>query len=683
MKNRYAALLLLIPILIWGQQSKYNSLATNWIHAHSKELGLSKDPELKLGFSYVGPGGETLRYYQFIGETKIWDHEVLVHFDLEGNVSYYDSTCKLFSGQPINRILITKTESIQKSNKANNLVESQIGFQDSMIYLINSNGVLRYQYRVITNPLSGVASWEVWVDAETGEVSTPIDNAIYHHKNRPFPKKAISKLFPLANNMSVVSGTAKIYNPDPLSQTQHAYAGNYSDNNDATNVDLDNARVSVTLPEIDLTSGVYKLKSSFVEIKDFEAPNKGLFTQATSAFIFNRNQDGFEAVNAFYHLDNSLRYINQTLGITCRPSLNSGVLQFDPSGLSAADNSHYLPATDQIAFGEGGVDDAEDADVLLHEFGHGIHDWMTNGSSSSAQGLGEGSGDYWAQSYSRSLNQWPSTADAYQWMFSWDGHNTYWDGRVTNYDAIYPSGLVNDLHTDGQIWATALMRIWDTLGRTKTDKAFLQGLALTNSSSNQQTAAVAVRQAAINMNYSCADVKVFTDEFTATGYTMPSIALRINCPTAQTFQADATNSWSYTSFVDQTNAISTNCDAVISQSPLVGTIVAPGTYPVTMTAVLGTTTKTCVFNVTVTPNLSTNNFQAEQIVVFPNPAFNELYFKGVPGGTTFELNSVLGQQILTQKTDASDFKLDISTLQSGVYLLQFKELGVTKKFVKK
>ncbi|OYU84632.1 MAG: hypothetical protein CFE24_05560 [Flavobacterium sp. BFFFF2] len=683
MKKSYLAVLLLIPFLFWGQQSKYDSFATNWIHMHLKELGLSEGAVLKLGFSHIGPGGETLRYYQFIGDTKVWDHEVLVHFDLKGELSFYDSTCKIFSNTLINSIKLTNDEAVLIANKANDLGESQIGFQESNLYLFNKNGALMYQYRVITNPLSGVASWEVWVDAETGLTTIPKDNAIYHHNNRSLPKPKLKKLFPFASNMSVSTGTAKIYNPDPLSQTQHAYAGNYSDNNDATNVDLDNARVDVTLPEIDLTSGIYKLKSSFVEIKDFEAPNKGLFTQSTSAFVFTRNQDGFEAVNAFYHLDNSLRYINQTLGITCRPSLNAGVLQFDPSGLSAADNSHYLPSSDQIAFGEGGVDDAEDADVLLHEFGHGIHDWMTNGSSSSAQGLGEGSGDYWAQSYSRSLNQWPSTSDAYQWMFSWDGHNTYWSGRVTNYDAVYPSGLVNSIHTDGQIWATSLMRIWDVIGKMKTDKAFLQGLALTNSSSNQQKAAVAVRQAAIDMNYSCADVKVFTDEFTATGYTMPNIALKINCPIEQTFQADASNSWAYTSFADQTNAISTNCDAVISQNPAAGTIVAPGTYPVTMSAVLGTTTKTCVFNVTVLPDLSINDIQLRQISVFPNPAANELYIKGIPEGTSFELHSVLGQKILTHRSETSNLQLDISSLQSGVYLLNFKELGVAKKFVKK
>ena len=38
------------------------------------------------------------------------------------------------------------------------------------------------------------------------------------------------------------------------------------------------------------------------------------------------------------------------------------------------DNSFFSPATRKIKYGSGGVDDAEDADVILHEYGHAIQD---------------------------------------------------------------------------------------------------------------------------------------------------------------------------------------------------------------------------------------------------------------------------------------------------------------------
>ena len=42
-----------------------------------------------------------------------------------------------------------------------------------------------------------------------------------------------------------------------------------------------------------------------------------------------------------------------------------------PHGFNGADNSSYSPGTGRLQFGEGGVDDAEDSDVVHHELGHG------------------------------------------------------------------------------------------------------------------------------------------------------------------------------------------------------------------------------------------------------------------------------------------------------------------------
>ena len=99
-------------------------------------------------------------------------------------------------------------------------------------------------------------------------------------------------------------------------------------------------------------------------------------------------------------------------------------------------------------------------------------------------------------------------------------------GKNYKYTAVYPTGLTGVIHTDGQIWASALMRIYDKIGKQKTDRAFLEGLALTGSSTNQQEAAIAVRQAAIDMlgqfGFTCTDVNTITEEFTNTGYVLPT-----------------------------------------------------------------------------------------------------------------------------------------------------------------
>src|SRR6185369_15961153 len=66
------------------------------------------------------------------------------------------------------------------------------------------------------------------------------------------------------------------------------------------------------------------------------------------------------------------------------------------------DNSFYRNGTKKltITFGKGGVDDAEDAEVVVHEYGHSVQDDQVPGfgSSEEAGSIGEAFGDYLAVS---------------------------------------------------------------------------------------------------------------------------------------------------------------------------------------------------------------------------------------------------------------------------------------------
>ncbi|MCQ4141993.1 T9SS type A sorting domain-containing protein [Chryseobacterium sp. EO14] len=507
---------------LMGQESSLESSARKWITENSSNLGVQNFSQFKLNFVRKSSSGETLRFQQLMKEIPVFQSELVVHFNKNGGISYTSAESFKKDIKEINVIpSFASSDALAKAHQASH-TKGRITLEETKLYVyLTDSGDTKLVYRVLTSSFENPGSWETIIDAQTGEVISVKDVAYYYKEKEKNPEKKSNKKNTKAKKV-LVSGTGYIFNPDPLSKMQVAYAGQYVDNNDATNASLDAARTLVTIPELDLTAGVYKLKGSYAEIKDLETPSTGLFTQSTNQFLFNRNDQGFEAVNAYWHIDNSLRYINQTLNIDCKPLTNAGILWFDPHGLDGDDNSYY--SNGQLVFGEGGVDDAEDADVVLHELGHGIHDWLTNGSLSQVQGLSEGCGDYWAQSYSRSLNQWPSSAAAYNWMFSWDGHNEYWSGRITNYTVLYPgSGAI---HTRGQIWASALMRIYDKIGKAKTDRAFLEGISMTSSSTNQQSAAIAVRQAAIDMlgtfGFTCADIAQMTQEFNAAGYVLPA-----------------------------------------------------------------------------------------------------------------------------------------------------------------
>ncbi|MPT31533.1 MAG: T9SS type A sorting domain-containing protein [Chryseobacterium sp.] len=509
---------------MYAQTTALESKARDWISKNSNKTGTTPNDNFDFKSSRKSLSGETLRFQQTINGIPVYEGDIAVHFNKQGEVTYATDVPVSKRLKQVNTTpTFSKVDAFEKAKVAAD-IKGEITHQENDLYIfLTDSGETRLVHRVIINSYETPGDWETMIDAHSGEVIRVQDIANYHHKEKP-KKKTKEKTDGLK-----AAGTAYIFDPDPLSRAHVAYGGDYVDNNDATNASLDAARSLVTLPDITFSNGVYSLKSKYVQVADFESPSTGLFTQATPDFLFNRNEQGFEAVNAFYHLDRSMAYINETLGIDCKSTLNNGILLFDPHGLSGDDNSHFIPSSQRLAFGEGCVDDAEDADVVLHEFGHAIHHWITGLKSSSSQGLGEGSGDYWAMSYSRSLNQWSPSEPHYNWMFSWDGHNTCWAGRITNYAPKYPTSNINSssaIHTNGQIWATSLMRIYDRIGKEKTDRIFLEGLGMTNSSSNQQTAAVAVRQAAIDMlgtyGFTCNDVNIITEELTTSGYTLPA-----------------------------------------------------------------------------------------------------------------------------------------------------------------
>ena len=59
------------------------------------------------------------------------------------------------------------------------------------------------------------------------------------------------------------------------------------------------------------------------------------------------------------------------------------------AGVNGADNSYYDRLLQRLSFGEGGVDDGEDADVIIHELTHGVHHWLTLDGFSMHEGIAE------------------------------------------------------------------------------------------------------------------------------------------------------------------------------------------------------------------------------------------------------------------------------------------------------
>lgn len=202
----------------------------------------------------------------------------------------------------------------------------------------------------------------------------------------------------------------------------------------------------------------------------------------TNTFVYTRHQDEFEQVMAYYWITQAQRYIHSLGFGETRPPINNRPqpVRIDQWGL---DNSFATTTPkNQLRFGKGGVDDAEDGEVILHEYGHAIH-FSQNFSfaSEEAGAISEGFGDYWAVTLSDVVatslgvvnhEPLPCVAD-------WD--STSYTSTVphclrrVDTNLHYPDDLNGEVHHDGQIWSRALWDVRKGLGNEHADTVILTG----------------------------------------------------------------------------------------------------------------------------------------------------------------------------------------------------------------
>jgi zinc metalloprotease ZmpB len=196
-----------------------------------------------------------------------------------------------------------------------------------------------------------------------------------------------------------------------------------------------------------------------------------------TSFKYTRDQDQFEQVMAYYWVTRAQLYI-QSLGFgsTLRDvNKRQQLLRINQFG---GDNSFYREGTGKltITLGKGGVDDAEDAEVIVHEYGHSVQDNQVPGfgSSPDAGAIGEGFGDYLAVTVS--AHEAP-TADE-PCVADWD--STSYTSTVPHClrrvdgNKHYPADLVGEVHADGEIWSRALWDIRTALGPVHADTIIIE-----------------------------------------------------------------------------------------------------------------------------------------------------------------------------------------------------------------
>ncbi|MDP3940493.1 MAG: M36 family metallopeptidase, partial [Deltaproteobacteria bacterium] len=332
----------------------------------------------------------------------------------------------------------------------------------------------RLAYRLTLVVDDPPAAQDYLIDARNGKVLR--HQSLEQTAFAPSPQEAFGRA------EAVAAGSGDVFDPNPVNTLND---GTLEDNADADYPALAGAYLDRPLPEITRFLGIYFLVGPYARVTDIiEAPRNYIFLlgympSSSPDFDFRRNDMRFEHVVCYHHIDANQRYI-QSLGFT---DVNNRSMMIDPHGLRGADNAHYLGfpiGAGYIALGDGGVDDGEDADVIIHEYGHAIQDNQSTGKYLSLTietgAQGEGFADYWAASstHATSLANGFDPACVGEWdSTSYRNENPPCLRRVDG-TKHYPEDLEGQVHADGEIWSSALWDLFNTLGKGTADTLVLQ-----------------------------------------------------------------------------------------------------------------------------------------------------------------------------------------------------------------
>jgi subtilisin-like proprotein convertase family protein/Zn-dependent metalloprotease len=339
-------------------------------------------------------------------------------------------------------------------------------------------------------------AWQVHIDAQTGQVVEVVDRALMRLKTpeteRPIDERIAAAAGPLAFRPAAfaerarrdleeaaaeaeaarnrANGTGLVFDPDPRTTLR---LDTLQDGSAASA--FTDAYFTRDLLDITYNGSVYSLTGPWVNIVDWDAPTAAPSTTTDGNWDRARGNNSFNDAMTYFHLDQNQRYM-QSLGFTGAMGIQDGSIVADTHGVNGADNSYYVPASNRLSFGHGCVDDNEDADVIIHEYGHAInHDINSSWYGGDTGAMGEGWGDYWGGSYSYSTPNGPLYRP--DWIYSWDGHgagNLCWYGRILNatgaqyvHSTTYgahvtiPGGYQSD-----ELWSTPLYQTLRTLVET-------------------------------------------------------------------------------------------------------------------------------------------------------------------------------------------------------------------------
>jgi Zn-dependent metalloprotease len=416
------------------------------------------------------PIGTHVRLRQRVGEYPVFGATAEVHADRDGRVYALTSGYEpnLDPALAATHPALDERAAFEAARAALAVDPSRIRDRDVAAPELGvaAEGRGRLAWRVVVPVREPYEQWQVFVDATTGEiVGSP-------------------------ESMVVRAGRGRIFVPNAVVTT-----GNVSLEDNENGAVSESAYTDVELPGLD-ASGFLTGPYCTTDRTDNRV------SRSTGDFSDLRRSDaGFNEVEVYWAIDMAQRYIQGTLGIDDAANYSIRV----DAHAYPDDNSNYSlggNGTGVLNFGDGGVDDAQDAEIVWHEYGHAILDNQAQIRLSGESGaIHEGWGDYVAATMSTRV---AGDSRFYTTIGEWDAvvYNPGNPAFLRRVDTTkrYPDDLRFQVHTDGEIWSSCLWGIHQALGRDVANRIIFNANFLFPTDVGFEDAAAAVMESDRQLN---------------------------------------------------------------------------------------------------------------------------------------------------------------------------------------
>jgi hypothetical protein len=441
------------PKEIWGFRrkgtGKPRQIAKDFLAANADLLGLGKKISgLRFQKTIHSLSAHHLIFQQIYCKRRVHRAYVTVHVANDDRVYLAKNRAMpvdLITAKP--KFDLSKKELVRRARRAlpQKSRRSELQDMEEMWYPVEDRLIPVCRVRLARR--LPAEEWIIYVNAATGGIVSKYDN------------------------LSWVKGRALVFQPSPTTAL-NGYEDLLNENMQPIKPPLQAYRL-VTLWDLD---GTGQLDGKRVSTMPTHPRHR--IRRRSHDFLFESEQSGFEAANVYHHIDSAIYYL-ETLGYSGSKRIFKSPLKVNVNG-TPEDNSWYSPWNKQLTFGTGDVDDAEDGETILHEFGHALQDAIVPdfGQSTESAAMGEGFGDYFAASFFAA-----DKPERYRaCVMTWDG---LYAGLQTDsvtpclrrvdhdwtYDDFDPD---DDEHDNGEIWSATLWDIYNQLGGEMADRLIVE-----------------------------------------------------------------------------------------------------------------------------------------------------------------------------------------------------------------